>query len=46
MAKAGAPSKVEAKIVQDIVGRLQTKIQLLAEEDKLTSTIKQTNNSK
>jgi len=45
MAKAGAPSKVEAKIVQDIVGRLQTKIQLLAEEDKLTSTIKQTNNS-
>jgi len=45
MAKAGAPSKVEAKIVQDIVGRLQTKIQLLAEEDKLTSIIKGTNNS-
>jgi len=45
MAKAGAPSKVEAKIVQDIVGRLQTKIQLLAEEDSITSTIKQTNNS-
>ena len=45
MAKAGAPSKVEAKIVQDIVGRLQTKIQLLAEEDKLTTAIKGTQNS-
>jgi len=45
MAKAGAPSKAEAKLVGDIVSRLQQKAQLLQEEDKLTSIIKGTNNS-
>ena len=45
MAKAGTPSKVEKKIVTDIVSRLQQKIQLLQEEDKLTSAIKGTQNS-
>jgi len=45
MAKAGAPSKAEAKLVGDIVSRLQQKVQLLQEEDKLTSIIKGTNNS-
>ena len=34
MAKAGAPSKAEKKIVGDITSKLQQKIQLLQEEDK------------
>ncbi len=45
MAKAGRPSKAEVKLVDDITARLQRKIQLLDEEDKLSNSIKQTNGS-
>ena len=45
MAKAGRPSKAEVKLVDDITARLQRKIQLLDEEDKITNSIKQTNGS-
>ena len=45
MAKPGRPGKAEARIVQDITSRLETNIQLLEKQDKLTTAIKGTQNS-
>ena len=45
MAKPGRPGKAEARIVEDITSRLETNIQLLEKQDKLTTAIKGTQNS-